>query len=635
VEEVASEPHVASVVESTVRVDVRLLDRMMDLVGELVLARNQLMQVMLPNEDSEHVMAYRRVDRVTNDLQAEVMKTRMQPIEAVFQMLPRLLRDLAGAFQKQARLDLEGGETELDRTMLEAVRDPLVHLLRNALDHGIEVPAERRRLGKPVEGRVVVRAYHQGGQVTVEVSDDGAGIDPSRLKRKAAEVGLVTSEAAAEMTDADALNFIFMRGFSTATEVTNYSGRGVGMDVVRVNVERVGGTVEVISEQGVGTTTRLRIPLTLAIIPALVVIEGRHRYAIPQVNVQELVRLQSEGDGRGIEDFNGVPVFRLRGRLLPVVFLGDELWGRPETFEIEDEAAASRQMLVLQADDRLFGLVVETIEGTQEIVVKPLTAPVAGIPILAGATILGDGTVALILDAVGLAQRAGVVTESRRRALLGRRRDQEVVATTGQQLLLMLTPSGAQAVLPLDQVVRLEQIPTASIEHLGGHEVVQHRGEILPLVRVVEGQWSEGAAPPAPPGSDEQALSVIVFAHQDRRFGLIVGDVVDIIDETPELQEVGRREGVLGSMIVRGHVAEAVDIDGLVRVAQRAAEERERLAQAGEDTDEAALAEPAEASEAVAAPVAAAEEPAPRKARQRKSRKSVARAEAPGGAEEG
>jgi two-component system, chemotaxis family, sensor kinase CheA len=619
-----------------VRVDVRLLDRMMDLVGELVLARNQLMQVMLPDEDSEHVMAYRRVDRVTNDLQAEVMKTRMQPIDAVFQMLPRLLRDLAGAFQKQARLDLEGGDTELDRTMLEAVRDPLVHLLRNALDHGIEVPAERSRLGKPVEGRVVVRAYHQGGQVTVEVSDDGAGIDPARLKRKAVEVGLVTSEAAAEMTDAEALNFIFMRGFSTATEVTNYSGRGVGMDVVRVNVERVGGTVEVISEQGVGTTTRLRIPLTLAIIPALVVIEGRHRYAIPQVNVQELVRLQSEGDGRGIEDFNGVPVFRLRGRLLPVVFLGDELWGRPQTFEIEDEAAAvSKQMLVLQADDRLFGLVVETIEGTQEIVVKPLTAPIAGIPILAGATILGDGTVALILDAVGLAQRAGVVSESRRRALLGRRRDHDVVATTGQQLLLMLTPVGAQAVLPLDQVVRLEQVPAVSVEHVGGHEVVQHRGEILPLVRVVEGQWSEGATPPALLGGDEQTLSVIVFAHQGRRFGLIVGDVVDIIDETPELQEVGRREGVLGSMIVRGHVAEAVDIDGLVRAAQRAAEERERLAQVTEDGDETVLAAPAEASETVLAPVSAPEEPAPRKTRPRKSRKSAARAGSPGGVEEG
>jgi two-component system, chemotaxis family, sensor kinase CheA len=548
--------------ETSVRVDVALLDRLLDLVGELVLARNELVQVGIPEEDQALTEAVRRIERCTDLLQADIMRTRMRPVDSVLQVAPRLVRELAQFAGKKVHLEVEGGETELDRGMLEAIRDPLVHLLRNAVDHGIESAEERARAGKPAEGHLKIRAYHQGGLVTVEISDDGAGIDPKRLRRRAAEIGLLSAAQADSFTDQQAVDLIFRPGFSTAREVTSVSGRGVGMDVVRVNVERVGGSVEVSSVPGAGTMVRLRIPLTLAIIPALLVEERGERYAIPQVNVQELLRLNDGDGGTRVEEVAGAPVFRLRGRLLPLVTLARVL-------APDGQAPASgtvRQVVVLQTEGRLFGLAVENIQGVQEIVVKALGRPVNRIPVLAGATILGDGSVALILDAGGLAQRAGLSSQVRL-VEEGGEHDRPLGARAeGRRLLVVRSPGGQHAVIPVECVERLEELPVVAVERLPGMEVVQYRGDILPIVRVSEetGGAAGAVAMTRPAGAGLQSMVVVVFDQSGQRMGLVVGDLVDIVEETPTLRDVGRRPGVVGSVVVQGRVAELVDIEAVV-----------------------------------------------------------------------
>lgn len=555
-----AEPGGAHAQETSVRVDVALLDRLLDLVGELVLARNQLIQLGVPEEDQALTEAVRRIERCTDLLQADIMRTRMRPVDSVLQVAPRLVRELAQLAHKKVRLEVEGGETEVDRGMLEAIRDPLVHLLRNSVDHGIESPEERVRANKPAEGRLGIRAYHQGGLVTVEISDDGGGIDPKRLRRRAAELGMVSPAEADRLSDQHALDMIFRPGFSTAREVTNVSGRGVGMDVVRVNVERVGGSVEVVSVPGAGTTVRLRIPLTLAIIPALLVEEGGERYAIPQVNVQELLRLEDQAGPSGVEEIGGSPVFRLRGRLLPLVYL-DRVLGFSQPAS-EDQA---QQVVVVQTEGRLFGLAVAGVHGVQEIVVKTIGRPLNRIPVLAGATILGDGSVSLILDAAGLAQKAGLSGQVH---LAGEAAGEEKVgAIRGRsgRLLLVRSPLGQHAVIPVEAVERLEELPVVALETLPGLEVVQYRGDILPIVRVSgEANQSRGLAVAAPTSRGGESMVVVVFDHSGRRMGLVVGDLVDIVEETPALREIGRRPGVVGSVIVQGRVAEFLDVESLV-----------------------------------------------------------------------
>lgn len=393
--------------DTSIRVDVGLLDKLMNLVGELVLARNQITQFGSSQEDPAFLGTVQRLNLLTGELQAGVMKTRMQPVGSVWGKFPRLVRDLAVACGKQVRIDMEGQETELDRTIIEAVRDPLTHMVRNAVDHGIEPPAERAAWGKPAEGRLFLHALHEGGKVVIELTDDGGGIDPRRVRDKALLSGLVTPEQAARLGDRELLDLIFLPGFSTTDRVTQFSGRGVGMDVVRTNIEKIGGTVDVDSTLGRGTTIRMKIPLTLAIIPALVVSTGGDRYAIPQVSLLELVRLEGEQVRKGVEQFHGIPVYRLRGNLLPLVYLDRELGVEP--IRAGDEI----NIVVLQADDRPFGLVVDAIRDTEEIVVKPLQKALKGIGVFSGATIMGDGNVALILDVLGLAQRAGVVSGAR------------------------------------------------------------------------------------------------------------------------------------------------------------------------------------------------------------------------------
>ncbi len=316
--------------DSNIRVDVGLLDKLMNLVGELVLARNQILQFSSSQQDTAFLNTSQRLNLITTELQEGVMKTRMQPIGNIWSKFPRVVRDLATACGKQVNIEMEGKETDLDKTIIEAIKDPLTHLVRNVVDHGIEPPEKRLAMGKLPEGRLFLRAFHEGGQVNIEISDDGAGIDLERVKQKGLEKGLISPDQAARMSDRELLNLIFLPGFSTAEKVTNVSGRGVGMDVVKTNIEKIGGTVDIQSRMGQGTTLKIKIPLTLAIIPALIVTSGSDRYAIPQVSLLELVRLESEQARKGIEMIHGAPVYRLRGKLLPLVYLKHQLRGEGE-----------------------------------------------------------------------------------------------------------------------------------------------------------------------------------------------------------------------------------------------------------------------------------------------------------------
>jgi two-component system chemotaxis sensor kinase CheA len=394
-----------AIADSSIRVDVPLLDKLMNLVGELVLARNQIVEYTLIQENPQLIAASQRLNLITSELQEGIMRTRMQPISNIWAKIPRVVRDLAISCGKQIRVEMEGKETELDKSLIEAMKDPLTHLIRNAVDHGIEMPAARQAAGKPEEGCLLMRAYHEGGQVHIEIADNGAGLNPVKLRTKALEKGLITPERASAMSDQDFRRLIFLAGFSTAEKVTNISGRGVGMDVVKTNIEKIGGVIDLESELGRGTTFKIRIPLTLAIVPALIVTSGGERFAIPQVNLLELIRVNEEQRNAAIEYVHSHPVYRLRGKLLPIVYLNQELR--------LTATARVLNIVVLQAGQHQFGLVVDQINDTQEIVVKPLDKVLQDIPVFAGATIMGDGRVALILDILGIAQqRAHIISDS-------------------------------------------------------------------------------------------------------------------------------------------------------------------------------------------------------------------------------
>jgi two-component system, chemotaxis family, sensor kinase CheA len=544
-----------SVSDSSIRVDVGLLDDLMNLVGELVLARNQIVQLVTQDQDSAFTNASQRLNLITTELQEGVMKTRMQPIGNVWNKLPRVVRDLAMSCGNEVRLEMEGQDTELDKTIIEAIKDPLTHLVRNAVDHGIESPELRTAGGKPAEGRLTLRAFHEGGQVIIEIADDGAGIDADRLRAKAVEKGVVTSEQAARMGERETLQLIFAAGFSTAASVTSVSGRGVGMDVVRTNIERIGGTVDVHTELGVGTTFRVKIPLTLAIIPALVVSSGVDRYAIPQLSLLELVRLEGEQARSGIEQLHGAPVYRLRGRLLPIVSLSEELGHTGGGSERE-----VINIVVLQADGHQFGLIVDDITDTQEIVVKALGTHLKDATLFAGATIMGDGRVALILDVLGIAQRARVVSEARERAGVS----EDAAATTvdaRRTLLVVGVGEDRRAAIELSEVARLEEFRVDAIEWAGNREVVQYRGQILPLVRLGDalglGGWTE------PPGPDA-TLDVVVHTAGGHEVGLVVSSILDIVEQEVDLDGGDGRPGLLGSALVQGRVTDVVDANALV-----------------------------------------------------------------------
>jgi two-component system chemotaxis sensor kinase CheA len=566
----APEPRVSAVSDSAIRVDVGLLDKLMNLVGELVLARNQIVQFSTTQENAAYLGTVQRLNLLTTELQAGVMKTRMQPINNIWSKFPRQVRDLALACGKQVRIEMEGQETDLDKTIIEAIRDPMTHMVRNAVDHGIEPPAERIKRDKPPEGLLSLHASHEGGKVIIEISDDGGGIDPRRVRDKAIQLKLISLEQAGKLSERELVNLVFLPGFSTADKVTHFSGRGVGMDVVRTNVEKIGGTVDIESRLMVGTTIKMKIPLTLAIIPALTITSGGDRYAIPQVNLLELVRLEGGQAQKGIELIHGAPVYRLRGNLLPLVYLNRQL----QVESPQNGAGTSEiNIVVLQADDRQFGLIVDDIHDTEEIVVKPLQKQLKGINAFAGATIMGDGKVALILDVLGLAQRANVISGVRERSLNEKTTGPAESTGDRQTVLLFATRGGGRMAVPLALVARLEEFPKSALEHVGKQSVVQYRDEILPLInvsRVLGGGrrarlGGQKEATVARGGSDK--VQVVVYANGGRRVGLIVGRIIDIVEETLVSRSSAKRRGVLFSAVIQGRVTEFLDIEELIQTA--------------------------------------------------------------------
>jgi two-component system chemotaxis sensor kinase CheA len=546
----------SAVADANIRVGVGLLDNLMDLVGELVLTRNQILQYNTEREDAVLNATSQRLNLITSELQEGVMKTRMQPIGMVWNKLPRVVRDMAVALGKQIRLEMDGAETELDRTIIEAIKDPLVHLVRNSCDHGIEPPEVRALSGKPLQGRLTLRAYHEGGQVNIEIGDDGAGIDVARVKQKAIEKGLLRPEQAEKLTDREALHLIFQPGFSTAQTVTNVSGRGVGMDVVKSNIEKIGGVVDLFSRPGEGTTVKIKIPLTLAIIPGLVISSGGERFVIPQVSLLELIRLEGDSSEKHIERVQGTPVYRRRGSLLPIAYLNQVLGlksaGRAEAVS----------MIVLQAEDRQFGLVVDGINDTQEIVVKPLGKQLKGLTVYAGATIMGDGRVALILDVLGIGQRSGVLAESREQA----RAAAEQKTQSGieqQRLLLFRAGSFERLAVPLSLVARLEEFPQSAIEHAGGGQVVQYRNRILPLVSL-RAVLDSGAGDQ---NTTADPVQVIVFNDGERSLGVVVDQILDVAEDAVTVRQKTSRKGLVGSAVVGKQVADFLDLNEVIRAA--------------------------------------------------------------------
>jgi two-component system chemotaxis sensor kinase CheA len=541
----------------SIRVDVSLLDRLMNLVGELVLARNQMVQFTATTEsDLSFQSTTQHLDQLTSELQEGVMKTRMQPIGNIWNKFPRVVRDLATTCGKKVRLDMEGKETELDKTLIEAIKDPLTHIIRNSVDHGIETPDERAAKGKNPEGYLSLRAYHEGGQVNIEIVDDGGGIDPEKIKTKALSKNLITPQEADRMSDRELINLIFTQGFSTAETVSHISGRGVGMDVVKSNIEKIGGTVDIQSKVGQGTTLKVKIPLTLAIIPALLVTCGGLRYAIPQVSLVELIRLETEEGVSAVEYIQGSPVYRLRGNLLPLVYLN-------EVLEIGGQSNSDAvNIVVLQADSCQFGLVVDGISDTEEIVVKPLGKQLKGITSYAGATIMGDGMVALILDAMGLAQKAHVVTEESRDLVRKEIEHKEIDQVADRQTLLIFSPGDeTRMAVPLSMVARLEEFSQDMVERSGEKDVVQYRGEIMPLIYLsdVFGMCSTRR--------EDETMQVIVYSDQGRSVGVVADKIIDIVEEAVMIKKGSPGQGLLGSVVIQDKVTDLLDVEGVIRQA--------------------------------------------------------------------
>jgi two-component system chemotaxis sensor kinase CheA len=535
-----SAPSAGTAADSTLRVDVHLLNQMMNLVGELVLTRNQVLQATAA--DPSMTMLGRRLDMVTADLRESVMKARMQPVENVFAKIPRMVRDLQQALSKQVRLECEGRDTELDKSLLEAIKDPLMHAVRNALDHGIETPEARVAAGKDPAGTLKVRAVHEGSHVIVEISDDGAGISVERIREKAIERGIVTAERASHMTERELLQLIFVPGFSTAAQVTKVSGRGVGMDVVRTNVEKIGGKVEIDSRVGKGTTLRLRIPLTLAIIPALIVRSLGQSFAIPQGSLLELVHVPAEQVSHEIEWMENAPLYRLRGHLLPLVFLDRML----EPSRERAEACGDLFIAVLDADGRRFGLVVDALADPEEIVVKPLSAVLKEIGFYSGATVLGNANLALILDPGAIAAGAGVGLREEEESDAAK--DESAVSAAKAEYLLVET-AGRRAAVPLGQVLRIEQIPLSRIEYAGTQPVLNLEGQLLP-VEDPGGLIGNSAANAAIP-------VVVVSRERGRQAGIAVSRVLDVA-AGDELFEAGTSVHADGVTLLKGKVMRVV-----------------------------------------------------------------------------
>jgi two-component system chemotaxis sensor kinase CheA len=527
---------------NSIRVHVQTLDHLMTTVSELVLTRNQLLEIVRRHEDSDFKVPLQRLSNVTAELQEGVMKTRMQPIGNAWQKLPRIVRDLSAELGKQIELEMHGADTELDRQVLELIKDPLTHLVRNCADHGIETAAERLAAGKPQKGTIRLSASHQGGHIIIEISDDGRGLDLARIRAKAVESGFLSEAEVAQKSEADICNLIFMPGFSTASRVTSVSGRGVGMDVVRANMEQIGGTVDLKSIRGAGTSFTIKIPLTLAIVSALIVEAGGERFAIPQLAVLELVRASANGEHR-IERIKDTPVLRLRNKLLPLIQL-------KEILQLGQGEGDTGFVVVTQVGSQVFGVVVDGVFHTEEIVIKPMSSRLRDIAAFSGTTILGDGTVIMIIDPNGVAQALGRVTPVGQADKAESDVSEDAVREDLTPLLVFRAGSQQPKAVLLSLVSRLEEIDCGRIEVSDGHYLVQYRDQLMPLLRVDARAdiKQEGAQP------------ILVFSDQGRSMGLVVDEIVDIVEQRLDIEVASERPGVLGCAVVKGSATEIIDV---------------------------------------------------------------------------
>src|SRR5665213_93557 len=498
----------------SIRVAVDSLEHLMTMVSELVLTRNQLLEIVRRHEDSEFKTPLQRLSNVTAELQEGVMKTRMQPIGNAWQKFPRIVRDLSIELGKQIELELQGAETELDRQVLDLIKDPLTHMVRNSADHGLETSAERRAVGKPEHGRIRLSAYHEGGHIIIQVSDDGRGLNTERIKAKAVAQGLATEAEIEKLSESQIHKFIFAAGFSTATTITSVSGRGVGMDVVRTNIDQIGGTIDVKSVAGKGLSFTIKIPLTLAIVAALIVESAGERFAIPQLSVVELVRARAGGDHR-IERIKDTTVLRLRDKLLPLARLSRLLGADDSSKDVE-----AGFIVVTQVGSQTFGIVVDGVFHTEEIVVKPMSSKLRHITMFSGNTILGDGAVIMIIDPNGVAQALGSTVTSQMAAADAEQGTAGAAAEQSTSLLVFRAGSTQPKAVPLSLITRLEEIDAAKIELSNGRHMVQYRGHLMPLIslNVDAGVKGEGAQP------------LLVFSDGSRSMALVVDEIIEIID---------------------------------------------------------------------------------------------------------
>jgi len=571
----------SSVANQSIRVNVDLLENLMTMVSELVLTRNQTLQILRGQKDSEFAAPLQRLNHVVSELQEGVMKTRMQPIGNAWAKLPRIIRDLSIELDKKIELVMKGAETELDRQVLELIKDPLTHMVRNSADHGLEDPEGRLKAGKPEVGKVTLEAFHEGGHINIRISDDGRGLSAEKLKVKIIENGLATESELETMTEQQIQRFIFKAGFSTASAVTSVSGRGVGMDVVRTNIEKIGGTIDLNSVEGKGTSLTIKIPLTLAIVSALIVACGGERFAIPQISVLELVRAASNSE-HTIERINGTPVLRLRNRLLPLVSLRTLMHledtaksaeskvtaagaDAPETgaeATTESEAVPEETptdnlgkstddqfIVVTQVGNYTFGLIVDRVFDTEEIVVKPVARILRDIQMFSGNTILGDGSVVMILDPNGIAAATGEVDLASDADDAVHERHGGRNAETTSMLVFRAVEASPKAV-PLALVARLEEIDLTTVEFSDGQSVVQYRGQLMPLIQM------EGAEELKKDGRQP----VLVFSDRDRAMGLVVDEIVDIVEDRVKVELNSKRTGYVGSAVIAGRATDIVDV---------------------------------------------------------------------------
>ena len=550
--------------EGSIRVDVGLLNQLMDLVGELVLARNQLLQTESNGHDRRLTNVTQQVNRITTELQERVMQTRMQPIGNIWGKFPRLVRDLAVMCGKEVDLLMDGAETEVDKSLLEAIKDPLTHLIRNAIDHGIESGNDRLSYGKNKRGQLHLRAWHQGGKVNIEISDNGQGIDPAKIRKKAISKKLISAQDAEAMGDQQLVQLIFWPGFSTAAQVTGISGRGVGMDVVKTNIESIGGTIDVQSRIGIGTAIKIKIPLTLAIVPALIISSSQQLFAIPQSHLVEMLRLEQKTERDRIEQLRDTPVYRLRGELLPIVYLSNLLGTESAN---ADRMHDHVNIVVLQADNCRFGLVVDHVERTEEIVVKALHPSLGVIPHLAGATVMGDGRVALILDVLGLASDIGLTVEELKQA--SELIQQTKVEQRANQMLIFRLDSGRELAMPLSEIDRLEDIPIEKIEQTEQMQAVQYRGQIMPLLQLSQ---LLGDAPSVQELTDNRlsakgnAVKAIVINANGNHTAITVREIVDVAEQKGPMRLTNKPGSLIrGAAVIEGKMTDVLDLDSVLQ----------------------------------------------------------------------